>query len=503
MGLPVNALPTTMHELLGLIPEEDHVIFNSLLAGAQQQVLPFVSVEHRLKSPDGIRYLMVWAQGQFDHAGRPVRITGTMQDITGQKLADIQAVLSEQRWEAAFRNSPVPSIITEVDTGLCLDANEEMCRLLNRNLDEIVGKTTTELVTCPAQVPRPAFIDEVKQRGSVRQKEFRARINDAEHYFLINMERIAFNGHDALFGQWVDITPVKKLEEKLRLTAAVVEHAADALVLMNRKGHIVAINPAFTSITGYSTEQALDKWFVGLLHKPAGRHEKEFFRNAIDTLEQHNQWKGEVWTRRANGAIFPSFLTLGTIRAPETNEITHYVGVFSDISRQKAYEEQLRQLALHDELTGLANRTLLIERGNRALLQAERHDGMVAVLFVDLNRFKSVNDRFGHGVGDALLKQVADRLVLCVRASDTVARVGGDEFIILLTDLSHDDDAYQVADKVHLALVEPFHVEGTQIEVGASVGVARYPHDGVDIPMLLKFADEGLYQAKRSVGIGE
>jgi diguanylate cyclase (GGDEF)-like protein len=127
---------------------------------------------------------------------------------------------------------------------------------------------------------------------------------------------------------------------------------------------------------------------------------------------------------------------------------------------------------------------------------------MVAVLFVDLNRFKSVNDRFGHAVGDTLLQQVAERLVLCVRASDTVARVGGDEFVILLTDLSHDDDAYQVADKVHMGMVEPFQVEGVSIDIGASVGVARYPHDGVDMTMLLKFADEGLYQAKRSAGKG-
>ncbi|HCN71343.1 MAG TPA: diguanylate cyclase, partial [Pusillimonas sp.] len=128
----------------------------------------------------------------------------------------------------------------------------------------------------------------------------------------------------------------------------------------------------------------------------------------------------------------------------------------------------------------------------------ERHDGRLAVLFIDLNRFKSVNDAYGHAVGDALLQQVADRLILCVRASDTVARVGGDEFVILLTDLAQDDDAYQVADKVHLAMVQPFLVEGVEIEVGGSVGVARYPQDGVDMTMLLRFADEGLYQAKRA-----
>lgn len=500
MGLPVDALPSNMHELLALIPQEDHDIFNSLLVGAQQRAHPFVTVEHRLCSPGGMRYLMVRAEGQFDHTGRPVRITGTMQDITEQKLANIQATQSEQRWEAAFRNSPVPSIITALDSGLCLDANDEMCRLLGLELNEVVGKTTTELMIWPANEPRAIFIEEVKKQGSVRQKEFRAMIDGAEHYLLINMERIEFNDQDALYGQWVDITPVKKLEEKLRLTAAAVEHAADALVLIDRKGDVVAVNPAFTAITGYSAEQALDQWFLGLLHKPTGRHDKHFFKNAVDTLEDHNQWKGEVWTQRANGNVFPALLTLGAIRNPETNKITHYVGVFSDISRQKEYEDRLRQLALHDELTGLANRTLLIERGNRALLQAERHDGMVAVLFIDLNRFKSVNDAHGHAVGDALLQQVADRLVLCVRASDTVARVGGDEFVILLTDLSQDDDAYQVADKVHLAMVQPFRVEGVDIDVGASVGVARYPHDGVDMTMLLKFADEGLYQAKRAAG---
>ncbi len=498
MGLPIDALPSNIHELLAYIPEEDHDIFNSLLAGAQQRPYPFVTVEHRFCAPGGMRYLMVKAEGQFDQNGRPVRISGTMQDITEQKLANIQATLSEQRWEAAFRNSPVPSIITELDSGLCLDANDEMCRLLGLSLNEVVGKTTTELMIWPANEPRSGFIEELKRRGSVRQQEFRARVDGVDHYLLVNMERIEFNDYDALYGQWVDITPVKKLEEKLRLTAAAVEHAADALVLIDRKGNIVAVNPAFSAITGYAAEQTLGQWFLGLLHKPTGRHDKHFFKKAIETLENHNQWKGQVWTQRANGEVFPAVLTLGAIRSPETNKITHYVGVFSDISPQKEYEERLRKLALHDELTGLANRTLLIERGNRALLQAERHDGRLAVLFIDLNRFKSVNDAYGHAVGDALLQQVADRLILCVRASDTVARVGGDEFVILLTDLAQDDDAYQVADKVHLAMVQPFLVEGVEIEVGGSVGVARYPQDGVDMTMLLRFADEGLYQAKRA-----
>ncbi len=268
---------------------------------------------------------------------------------------------------------------------------------------------------------------------------------------------------------------------------------------MNQQGNILSINPAFTQVTGYTEERALGQWFFGLIHKASGRHDKPFFRQAIGTIEAEGSWKGEAWGRRADGKVIPTLLTLSAIRHPENDQVTHYVGVFSDISKQKEYESRLQQMAWYDDLTGVANRALLIERGNRALLQAERHDGVIALLFVDLDRFKAVNDTYGHAAGDELLRQVAERLCLCVRASDTVARVGGDEFVILLPEVAEEDGAEVVAAKIRRGLAEPFVVDGHAVDIGVSIGIAHYPTDGLDMPTLLQQADEGLYRAKRAI----
>lgn len=499
LGYPPDQLPRDLHELMARIPEADIPAFQGMLAGAQRPDHPAVSAEHRFIAQDGsIRYLSVNAEGQFSADGRPLRISGTIQDVTEQKLVALREQGMQKRWEVAFRNSPVPTIITETDTGLCLDVNDQMAKMLGQPPEAIIGRTTTELQIWPSHQTRAEFIDNIKLTGAAHQVQFECMVQGQTHHLLINMERIQFNEQDCLFGQWVDITPVKLLEEQLRLTAAAVKHAADALVLIEHNGTIVKVNPAFTHITGYTEEQALGQWFLQLLHKPTGRHDKAFFAHAIETIAQTGQWKGEVWTRHADGRDFPAFLTLSAIYDEETQDITHYVGVFSDVSQQKEYEERLRQLALHDELTGLANRTLLIERGNRALLQAERHDSGLALLFVDLNQFKSVNDRYGHMAGDELLKLVAERLTLCVRASDTVARVGGDEFVILLTDVDADHSQV-VIEKINRAMAEPFELGEVQLQVGASVGAACYPQDGLDMPALMRQADNGLYEAKRSL----
>lgn len=500
LGLGPDQSPKNLHDLYAIIPPEDHPNLQAMIAGCQQIEHPVVNIEHRVVGADGLyRHLMVRAQGRFDIQGKPVRITGTIQDITEQKQAAQRALQSEQRWEIAFRNSPVPSLITEYDSGLCLDANDEMLRILQLEIDDVVGHTTEALNLWPPGHPRESLIGLVRQQGRVRNYELHTQIRGKETHLLINLEIIDFSGKRCLLGQWVDVTRQKLLEERLRLAAAAVEYAGDALVLMNQQGNILSINPAFTQVTGYTEERALGQWFFGLIHKASGRHDKPFFRQAIGTIEAEGSWKGEAWGRRADGKVIPTLLTLSAIRHPENDQVTHYVGVFSDISKQKEYESRLQQMAWYDDLTGVANRALLIERGNRALLQAERHDGVIALLFVDLDRFKAVNDTYGHAAGDELLRQVAERLCLCVRASDTVARVGGDEFVILLPEVAEEDGAEVVAAKIRRGLAEPFVVDGHAVDIGVSIGIAHYPTDGLDMPTLLQQADEGLYRAKRAI----
>lgn len=294
-------------------------------------------------------------------------------------------------------------------------------------------------------------------------------------------------------------------DQRLALAEATVRCARDALITLDARGRIMSVNPSFTRITGFSESEALNKHVGTLLTlpedqpQPAVFDREKFVSDVLAGLDAANPWEGEAWIRRADTETIPVLLSFGSVPDP-SGQAAHFVGVFSDLSLQKEYEEKLRQAALHDPLTGLPNRTLFMERGNRALLLSERHDQGVTVIFIDLDHFKRVNDAYGHDIGDLLLMQVAERLVGCVRASDTVARLGGDEFVILLPEVSDTDKLVIVADKIMLALTEPFQFDALdhEIEISCSIGIARHPVDGADMISLLQSADESLYSVKQS-----
>lgn len=409
--------------------------------------------------------------------------------------AAARVLASERRWEAAFRNSPVPSMITDADTGKCFAANDEMLKLLGLSHDEVIGRSTIEFKFWRDGSERDDMVRQLKEHGSLRQYEFSTQLNGEERFMLGNVEEVEFNGQTCLLSQLMDITHRKRLEEMSRLTAAAVEHAGEGLILLNAKGEIISVNPAFTRITGYRQDQACGMALDELLHRPTNRHDDLFFRRIAGSLAIRGHWEGQAWARRKNGSDFPAFLTLNAIRDNNVH-ITNYVAVFSDISKQREYEARLEKLALYDCLTGLANRTLLMKRADRAILQAERDGRSLAVLFADLDRFKRVNDLYGHAVGDKLLKLVAQRLAGCVRAADTVARLGGDEFVVLLPVVKNVDRVQLIAEKIVKALEKPFFVGTLSLNIGATVGVARFPLDGLDMSTLLRHADEDLYRRK-------
>ena len=215
------------------------------------------------------------------------------------------------------------------------------------------------------------------------------------------------------------------------------------------------------------------------------------------SVEATGAWAGEVWDRRKTGEAFPSWLTINAI-TNQHSEVSHYFGIFSDISQQKAAEEKLQQLAYYDPLTGLPNRSLFYDRLERELAIARRNQKCFALLFIDLDRFKDVNDTLGHTIGDELLVQVSKKLKDCLRDSDTVVRLGGDEFTILLARLDGDNYVGAVADKVIQLLSEKFVVKDYEVHIGASIGIAVYPNDGKNIDELVRNADTAMYRAKES-----
>ncbi|HEY0664909.1 MAG TPA: diguanylate cyclase [Gallionella sp.] len=289
-----------------------------------------------------------------------------------------------------------------------------------------------------------------------------------------------------------ELTERKRAEEGWRLADTVVKTVEEGVLVTDHENRIIAVNPAFTVVTGYTAEEVLGKNPRIL---SSGRHSREFYTQMWQTLLATGSWRGEIFDRRKNGEIYIEGLAINVVR-DEAGEITHYVGIFSDISERKAAEERIQYMAHHDALTNLPNRALFSDRLQQGLAQAKREKTRLAVMFLDLDKFKPVNDTYGHAVGDQLLKEVAARLQKCMRESDTVSRIGGDEFVVLLPTIDVEQDAMRVAEKMLKVLNQPFELAGHRLNISGSIGIAVYPEHGGDEISLAHSADTAMYLAK-------
>jgi len=285
----------------------------------------------------------------------------------------------------------------------------------------------------------------------------------------------------------------KRAEAQLRLTAKVFEQGREGIAITDAERNILSINKAFTEITGYSEAEVLGR-NPRLLS--SGRQDADFFRAMWQAIDSQGSWAGEIWNRRKDGSVYPEWLSISRV-VDADGATSHYIGIFSDITQHKAADEHIHWLAHFDTLTGLPNRALLADRSKHALSLAQRSGESLALMFLDLDHFKNINDSLGHRIGDALLIEVAKRLRTLVRAQDTVARPGGDEFILILPETDAGGAAH-LAEKLIEAAVQPYQVEQYELTVSASIGIAIYPDDGTDIDALLKCADTAMYSAKRA-----
>ncbi len=290
-----------------------------------------------------------------------------------------------------------------------------------------------------------------------------------------------------------------KSEQDMRLAETVFTTADSAIMVTDSKGRIVRINGAFTSITGFDAEDVA-KQTAAMLRCDV--HDDEFYAEVETAIAASDHWEGEAWSRRKNGEVYPLWLRVNAVRN-KANKVTHRVYIFTDITYRKQMENQLVHQATHDTLTGLPNRHLFTDRLTQALAMASRKSQGVALLFLDLDGFKAVNDRLGHAAGDQLLIMVAQRLRHAVRASDTVARLAGDEFTVILSDIECADgeemvDAIAaVAEKLVAVTGQPYHLDLGEAHVSASIGIAIFPSDAQDVDRLIIAADVAMYAAKR------
>lgn len=291
-----------------------------------------------------------------------------------------------------------------------------------------------------------------------------------------------------------EVTPLKETEAKLELAACVFKNTLDGVLITDTKGIILSVNPAFTEITGYTAEEAIGRNPRML---QSNQHDQAFYTSMWTQLITKGRWNGEIWNRRKNGALYLERMTISMVRDMDGKPI-RYVSVFSDITAFWRKDEHIKHLAFHDALTDLPNRTLLMDRINQRLINSNREPCELALMFIDLDGFKLVNDQFGHNVGDDLLKDIAKRLLSLVRESDTVARVGGDEFIIVLNNPQGNDEIAYIANRVVSMINEPMEIHGEVLHVGASVGIAIFPTDASTSADLIKNADTAMYAAKES-----
>ena len=291
-----------------------------------------------------------------------------------------------------------------------------------------------------------------------------------------------------------ELSERKQAEAGIRLAATVFDTVDTAAMVTDKDTRIIKVNPAFSVITGYSPEEALGKTPSFL---SSGAHPVEFYKEMWDTLKATGSWQGEISNRRKNGEFYTEWLSINEVSDNE-GRLTHYVALFSDISERKAAEAHMHNLAHYDVLTGLPNRALLSDRLQQSIAAAKRERSRMALMFIDLDRFKPINDTLGHHIGDLMLKEVAKRMLECLRESDSAARIGGDEFVVLLPLIETESDAVAVAEKIRNTLEQSFELAGRSLNISSSIGVAVYPEHGGDEKSLLKNADIAMYYAKEA-----
>ena len=301
-----------------------------------------------------------------------------------------------------------------------------------------------------------------------------------------------FNG---FVGQLTDITELKSVQESLYMAGVVLDNSRESILVTDHNANILMVNKAFTMLEGYTPEDIMGK-NPNILN--SGKHDKEYFSTMYTSLKETGVFQSEIWNRRKDGEVHPGILSITAVKNAK-NKITHYVSVFTDITSLKNTEERLAFLANHDALTGLPNRMMLISHISHAVEGAKRNGKQIALLLLDLDRFKNINDSFGHLAGDDLLQQLAIRLKARLRGNDMIARLGGDEFVILLEDVHQPEYAAKVAENIIETVQQPWLLQNhSEVYVGTSIGISLYPEHGDNALDLLKHADAALYQAKGS-----
>ena len=412
-------------------------------------------------------------------------------------LGDVVASREARLRLAVIVESSDDAITAITRDGLIATWNSGAERLYGCTAAEAVGKPLSILIPPERAHELAEFIACIERREAVTHLETVRACKDGRRVDVsLTVSPIPGAAESGIGASIIarDITEHRRAEAQIRLTAKVFESSDQGIFITNAQANIISVNRAFEEITGYVQEEVDGKTPAVL---SSGRHDQAFYSDMWSSIEDNGYWQGEIWNRRKNGDIYPEWLTASAVK-DERGGVTHYIGVFSDISEQKAAHERIEYLAHNDALTGLPNRARLQELLAAATAHARESQTKVAVLFLDLDRFKDINDSLGHDAGDALLVAFAERLKGCIRAGDAAIRLGGDEFVAVLAEVKKSEHAAVVAEKIIAAAAKPYLIAGLEIVSSPSIGISLYPDDGGDAGTLVRNADMAMYAAKEA-----
>lgn len=433
---------------------------------------------------DGIHIPVEMHMRQIEHQGELFTLN-ICRDVAQRKQQEIEFL-------TIFRMAPEGFWITSAQDASILDANDAFCRMLGYTRDELLDMHISDLEAVESHSEIAAHIKNVIAVGhdcfETKHRHKDGHCIDIE----ASVSYLDIRG-GVFFGFARDISERKRQEVELKLAASVFNASSASIVISDEKNIIVSVNPAFTEITGYEAAEVIGR-NPNILS--SGKQSKEFYRDMWQSLERDKHWHGELWNRRKDGEIYAEQLTINVI-VNKDGSVHRHVAIFSDITERKHADDLMWRQANYDTVTNLPNRRLFLDRLSQEVKKSRRANTSIAMLFIDLDRFKEVNDTHGHGIGDQLLIETARRLNDCVRNTDTVARLGGDEFTIILTNLAETNRVEAVARNILKALELPFRINEISLQISGSIGIALYPDDATEADDLVAEADIAMYAAKR------